>query len=556
MKTKNIFLSLFFFGLAILLAACSHTHVFEEEWVNDETHHWHNPICEHTDQVGSKEEHDWETVEVIVAATCTEKGSSKFKCKVCGIEQELEVAALRHDLVTVNAQAATCEEAGWDTYSECSRCDYNTKVEIPATGHFAVIDMAVEPTCTETGLTEGSHCGICNKVLVKQQLVAAPNHSIVYVNAKEATCTKAGHSAGAYCSECDYVIEEVVEIPALGHTVVVDPKVEASCTVSGLTEGSHCGVCNELLKPQEVIFPSHKEVVDIAVEATCTLPGLTAGSHCSVCNIELSPQQEIPALGHTEEVLVKVDASCGKAGLTEGKKCSVCNLVLVAQEEIPALEHNFTSDYLKGTKTCSLCSASENLEKSTYTIVGSFNGWNPASMKMYRTENADVVRIDMQLAKGTIEFKITPYGNWNTDYSSNTTIKDTTGYSYRTGLSMSTGKGNCKLTATTNNVYIFEFNTKTRRLNVYTSFSVIGTIAGTNWDKDYQMAYQGNGVFTVDINLTAGSFEYKVRTTGGWDTSFGTSFGSSNVKLTVTETGLYRFTIDFVNRKLTAVLVG
>ena len=556
MKTKNIFLSLFFFGLAILLAACSHTHVFEEEWVNDDTHHWHNPICEHTTEVGSKEEHDWETVEVIVAATCTEKGSSKFKCSVCGVEQVLEVAALRHDLVTVNAQAATCEEAGWDTYDECSRCDYNTKVEIPATGHFAMIDMAVEPTCTETGLTEGSHCGICNKVLVKQELVAAPNHSIVYVNAKEATCTKAGHSAGAYCSECDYVIEEVVEIPALGHTVVVDPKVEASCTVSGLTEGSHCGVCNELLKPQEVIFPSHKEVVDIAVEPTCTLPGLTAGSHCSVCNIELSPQQEIPALGHTEEVLAKVDATCAKVGLTEGKKCSVCNLVLVAQEEIPTVAHNFTSDYLKGTKTCSNCSTSQNLVKSTYTIVGTFNNWNVSGTKMYKTEDANILRIDLQLAKGTTEFKVTPAGNWNTSYGNNGTIIATTWATSQTGWVMSTSQGNCKLSINVAGVYTFEFNIKTKAVYVSGGVGVIGSINGENWDTDHFMTYQGNGVFTVDIEMKKGSFEYKVRTNAAWTTSWGASLGGNNAKLTVNEAGLYRFTIDFVNRKLTAVLVG
>jgi uncharacterized protein YbcV (DUF1398 family) len=56
--------------------------------------------------------------------------------------------------------------------------------------------------------------------------------------------------------------------------------------------------------------------------------------------------------------------------------------------------------------------------------------------------------------------------------------------------------------------------------------------------------------------MKKGNYQYKVRTNAAWDASWGASFGGNNAKLTVNEAGVYRYTIDFVNRKLTAVLVG
>ncbi len=42
----------------------------------------------------------------------------------------------QHDIITHEAQQATCTENGWQAYESCSRCDYSTdKVEISALGH-------------------------------------------------------------------------------------------------------------------------------------------------------------------------------------------------------------------------------------------------------------------------------------------------------------------------------------------------------------------------------------------------------------------------------------
>lgn len=58
-------------------------------------------------------------------------------------------AALGHDLIHHDAQAATCEEAGWNAYDTCSRCEYSTYEEIAALGHdYSVVYSWTNP---ETG---------------------------------------------------------------------------------------------------------------------------------------------------------------------------------------------------------------------------------------------------------------------------------------------------------------------------------------------------------------------------------------------------------------------
>ena len=66
-----------------------------------------------------------------------------------------------HTLVSHEAKAPTCTEAGWDAYVTCSGCDYSTYVEIPALGH--AYDKGICTVCgsgvvvnTATGIQYGT----------------------------------------------------------------------------------------------------------------------------------------------------------------------------------------------------------------------------------------------------------------------------------------------------------------------------------------------------------------------------------------------------------------
>ena len=76
-----------------VIAATGHS--YAKEWSSDNTHHWHEATCEHSEETEGKAEHTWDGGTVTTAATCTEAGEKTYTCTVCSATKT-EVIAANH----------------------------------------------------------------------------------------------------------------------------------------------------------------------------------------------------------------------------------------------------------------------------------------------------------------------------------------------------------------------------------------------------------------------------------------------------------------------------
>lgn len=80
-----------------------------------------------------------------------------------------------------------------------------------------------------------------------------------------------------------------------------------------------------------------------------------------------------------------------------------------------------------------------------------------------------------------------------------------------------------------------------------TGFDVMGSMNG--WGDPYVMTDNGAGLFSADIPVTAGNYEFKFRATNDWEINIGQTFSwnDANATLAAAQDGLYRFELDLPN---------
>ena len=151
--------------------------------------------------------------ELLSEANCTENGSKKRVCSLCGYEDFVEIPALGHNIITVTPKEASCTESGLTEGYYCSRCNHGVKSEeIPALGHDMISYPEIAADCVNSGMTAGSQCSRCD-YKIGLEVIPAPGHDIVADAAKEPSCTDSGLTAGEHCTRCDYKIEQEVISP-------------------------------------------------------------------------------------------------------------------------------------------------------------------------------------------------------------------------------------------------------------------------------------------------------------------------------------------------------
>ena len=265
-----------------------------------------------------------------VAATCSKKGYTEYKC-ACGRSYKKTINATGKHSYTVkkNTVAATCTKDGYAIY-KCKTCDKTTKKTIRATGHKYVDYVVVK----EAGcVTEGSMVAKCtNKgcVAEDEKVIPATGHTYDYegemdgykwVEMEETIIftddngTETGKASGHY--------EKLVDCEEAGENVYI------------------CTTCNE--KHVVPLPAKDHEYGDwtITKEATCSEAGERTHT-CTVCgNVET---EEIPATGDHNFDMTNGTITKAATCTEEGKivyKCRNCDATKIEVLPIAADAHDY-----------------------------------------------------------------------------------------------------------------------------------------------------------------------------------------------------------------------
>ena len=285
----------------------------------------------------------------------------------CNTDEEVHVHSWS-DWVTLNN--STCSSMGLQKRGcACGKSEAKALDYLP---HEEVIDKGVDATCTKSGLTEGKHCSVCNKVIVKQEVIEALGHTEEIIKGVEAFCTASGLSDGKKCSVCDTVLVKQKATTTKGHTIVVDNAVAATCTETGLTEGTHCSVCNKVIVKQEEVAKKDHSFGQwvILTKSTCT----TEGKRERTCKCGEKETETIDALDHLYTKST-IKPTCTSEGFTEFL-CTRCN-DCYKDEYTDKNEHSINSNGI-----CSGCNTDFSLDIEDALKNGNFS-WRVTDEKIY-----------------------------------------------------------------------------------------------------------------------------------------------------------------------------
>ncbi len=208
-----------------------HSAAADAAWEGDDNNHWKPCAASDKGQV-DKAKHTFGEPYDVKAPTCTEAGSQKVKCTVCGREVTQTIKATGHtyakgedgeDVVTWTKEA-TCTEAGEGT-KECTVCHTTTPVTKEALGHTYEqengedkVVWTKEATCTEAG--EGTKtCTRCHESEAVTK--AALGHDIVLQEGQTAEAPEGEALVRMYgCTRCDvtYFGFKATEVTAASRT--------------------------------------------------------------------------------------------------------------------------------------------------------------------------------------------------------------------------------------------------------------------------------------------------------------------------------------------------
>ena len=83
----NMFVLCILVALSLSIVSCSHKCEFSNEWLKDETSHWHRCSDEECTEISDKADHTFDEGEITTVATQEEAGAKTFTCTACSYKR-------------------------------------------------------------------------------------------------------------------------------------------------------------------------------------------------------------------------------------------------------------------------------------------------------------------------------------------------------------------------------------------------------------------------------------------------------------------------------------
>lgn len=230
-------------------------------------------------------EHDhvytnWETV---TPATCTEGGTERATCSVCGNEETRPVDQLGHDWKVTGGNPATCTEDGTQTL-KCERCGVEDTQDVKATGHVWNADTKTEDLISSAKCeTEGERvvkCEACGERIHVPIPALGHRWETEGTVVLSPTCTEEGREL-ATCARCG--VKDEIPVPALGHDWEAVYTIEKPATFEEAgSKSQHCTRCDEVKETVEIPKLEADKAMQYTFRVTrtngdlITLAGITA----------------------------------------------------------------------------------------------------------------------------------------------------------------------------------------------------------------------------------------------------------------------------------------
>lgn len=229
-----------------------HEHSFSDEWLYDEEKHWCVSLCCSGEYTTDGVVHDYEVYET--PATCTESGSRRNECKICGYFYEEELECKGHSFLEEIKTLATCISPEI-TERICLNCGEIYEDETSGVASHAFGDWTEIPSnCLEDGLRT-KKCLYCEKTISEVIPKETDNHDFCEWEIVPETCVSAGEKKRV-CSVC--AKSEMEELQPIGHLWDLGTEIKAASVLGEGEMTFTCSRCNE--KRIEVIpaFPRQK----------------------------------------------------------------------------------------------------------------------------------------------------------------------------------------------------------------------------------------------------------------------------------------------------------